>query len=173
MCYFITATLPKATDLDALRPIIDAHKLKFKPIKNAFIEAQLPEELMYLQATKHYCDCETVGGCFRRLDQAKSEASFDTKKLKQKGWSDAKIARWIEEKNRTIEKQEAKEHDATAPAEWISFFQDLANTGLVNSIGLLIHFYTVGLMDEPFTIKGTAKINLQNLTPQLFRSNER
>jgi len=62
MCYYITATLPKGTKLDSLKPILEKFAMDFSLLKNPNITSQLRPDEIYLRATKSYCDCNTTLG---------------------------------------------------------------------------------------------------------------
>jgi len=65
MCYYITTTLPKETNLERLRLLLEDFKIDFTQINNLNIETQLIPKEMYFRATKSYCDCGTVLGSQR------------------------------------------------------------------------------------------------------------
>jgi len=66
MCYYITATLPKETNMERLKPLFEEFNMSFTPINNIYIEPQLRPGELYFRATKIYCDCDTVLGSRNR-----------------------------------------------------------------------------------------------------------
>src|SRR5262245_39681188 len=99
MCHYITATLSHDTDLAALQPVIREHRMALSPIHNAHVEAQLPRGTLYLSATRSMCDCGTALGCLNGGDRDRYHAGErDRERLRRKGWGEAKIARWVAER---------------------------------------------------------------------------
>ena len=96
MCYYITATLPKETNLERLRPLLEDFKMDFTQINNLNIETQLRPKELYFRATKSYCDCGTVLGSQNRSQEyEKLLKSKKVKTLRKKKWSDEQIHNWI------------------------------------------------------------------------------
>jgi hypothetical protein len=62
MCFYLTSTLPKDVDLDALSPIFNDFNMGFQPIENEYIQLQLRSQELYFRAKNAYCDCDTVIG---------------------------------------------------------------------------------------------------------------
>jgi len=108
MCRYITATLSHDTDLDALRPVIRDYGVPLTPVRNGRVEEQLPRGTVYLSATGGMCDCGTILGRLRR-DEASSPGGTrerDRHRLRKKGWGEARIARWEEERKAIAERDE-------------------------------------------------------------------
>ena len=64
MCFYITTTLPKKTDIISIRTILDRYNMAFTPIENNFLKSQFRPGELYFRATKDYCDCDTSLGIF-------------------------------------------------------------------------------------------------------------
>ena len=62
MCYHLTASLPKGTNMEALRPVIEEYDMAFQPLSNESVASQLERGASYFIATKGHCDCGTVLG---------------------------------------------------------------------------------------------------------------
>lgn len=175
MCYYITAILPKGTNIEALIPVFDIYEMVFDPVNNENIKSQLRSGELYFRPTKGYCDCDTVLGS---LDiSQKHEALVDSKKVKKlrkKGWSEEEINHWISEK---MQKERAKKQkkDKYWPefrnqqaTRWINFLRQLLDTGLISRVGILIHWYNGGLDSEQIEIKKTQRINIESISAEVL-----
>jgi len=49
MCYYITATLPKETNMERTKPLFEDFKMDFTQINNLNIEPQLRPKELYLK----------------------------------------------------------------------------------------------------------------------------
>jgi hypothetical protein len=85
MCFYITATLPKGTQISKLRNILDEYELEFSQIDNSMLISQLRSGELYLRATKSYCDCDTVLGSLNSLQDFQNlSKSKKVKNLRKK-----------------------------------------------------------------------------------------
>jgi len=169
MCYYITATLPKETNVERLKPLLEEFNMSFTPIKNNNIEPQLRPGELYFRATKKYCDCDTVLGSRNRSQEyEKLLKSKKIKTLRKKQWSDEQIDNWIMEKIATkSHKKGLKKTSLEVDEEinnWIDFVQDVLKN--VKRIGLLKHWYKSSLDNEEILIKKTEHLNLKDFTAE-------
>lgn len=65
MCFYITTTLPKDTDIESIRTILDRYNIAFSPINKSNLISQLRPGELYFRATKDYCDCDTSLGILK------------------------------------------------------------------------------------------------------------
>ena len=109
MCHFITCLVAPGVSLLELQSLGNKHGMLFKPIDNSFVCAQIPSG-QYVRATQSLCDCGTPLGSLtakhNQRGRAEGESSHGTAvaKLKKKGWSQAKIERWLGEKKTASER---------------------------------------------------------------------
>lgn len=168
MCYYITATLPKDTNLDSLKPILGKFDMDFALLKNTNITSQLRPEEIYLRATKSYCDCNTtLGSRSITPEYNKKLKSQKVRGLRKKRWTDEQIHLWILEK---INNKKPKGHDNLIPIEkdieinnWINFLTQLLGKNKLTRVGILKHWYSKGLSNEVFLIKNTERISVKEL----------
>ena len=169
MCYYLTATLPKETNLLSLNPILEKFNMSFTPIQNKTIETQLRPGELYFRATKKYCDCDTVLGSRNRPQEyEKLLKSKKIKTLRKKQWSDEQIEDWIMEKIATKShkrglKKTTQEIDEEINS-WIDFVQNILKNN--KRIGLLKHWYKASLDNEEIQLKKTEQLNLVDLTAE-------
>lgn len=174
MCLFITATLPRNASLNCVAPIFEAHRLSFKKISNPYVLNQLHAGDVYVSTTTSHCDCGSVLGSLNRRNKDETEDhEHELKKLRRKGWSEAKIQRWLEQKEQTKEKH-LREDEALAgrntpvARDWAEFISELLGSRCTDRIGILLHFYHTGVDSERVKILGKEKVKLEELTPKLL-----
>lgn len=173
MCYYITATLPKKTQINLLREIFDKYNMSFSPVHNSIVESQLRLDELYFRATKSYCDCDTVLGSLNKLrDFQTLLESKKVKTLRKKKWSEEEINNWVkkklERKEKKIGRSFIQNETKNETDRWISFIHKLLDNQMVSRIGLLKHWYTRGLENENIKIKNTQKISINGVTPDFL-----
>ncbi len=169
MCYHFTSTLPKATDLEPIRQVIERYDMAFEPIENPNVASQLRSGELYFVTTKGHCDCGTILGSlstskkFNVIMQSKK-----VHKLRKKGWDDDMIAQWAMDKLKSKKQTQGRkfsprevEHETN---RWIQFLRELQQTGNISHIGLLKHWYSGRLESEQINIKTTEQVNLADVT---------
>jgi len=177
MCDFITATLPANTDAKRAAGIFARHKLGFKEIENDSVRKYLEAGDLYILTTRGHCDCGTVIGSHYRDPQpaAEKKEQFlkrDIEKLKKKGWSQAKIDRWLKEAELTADKEKrgeelADEYEARFASDWVAFIQDILTSKVADRVGLLVHSYSGGLSAR-IPIAGKKQVNLKELNENVL-----
>jgi hypothetical protein len=174
MCHFITATIPKNAHIKTIAAIFDAHKLRFHEISNRHVAAHIGPGEMQILTTRGHCDCGTVLGSLNRPDKSEeTPLDHELTKLRKKGWSEAKIQRWADERERTKEKrtrEDAVRAETGTPLadQWINFIEAALKSGQTPRIGLLLHEYSGGIESERIKVLHKGKIKMANLTPDLL-----
>ena len=178
MCLYITATLPRNAKLDCVAPIFETYKLSFEPTSNPYVLKQLPPGEVYISTTTSHCDCGSALGSLGRRDGDEPESyEHEIKRLRRKSWSEAKIRRWLEQKGQTREKH-AREDEARARSNtpvaqyWVDFISAVLNSKCTGRVGILLHFYHMGVEDERIKILGSERVKLEQLTPRLLMEME-
>lgn len=169
MCYYITATLPKETNLLNLKPIFEQFNMSFTSVRNEKVEVQLRPGELYFRATKKYCDCDSVlGSRTHPQEYEKLLKSKKVKTLRKKKWSGEQIEEWIMEKIASkSHKKDLKKSSQEIKEEidnWINFVKNILKDN--KRIGLLKHWYKSSLDNEEIQIKKTEQINLTDLTAE-------
>ncbi len=167
MCHFIYVILPKATPLHLLRPILEPLGTKLRPAPPDRF-GPLPGDAFF--ATDRYCDCGTVLGCRLRghceHDASTGTLPEDAERLRRKGWTEARIARWIEEKNRGAENR-TRHLEALGESQpqqvlvWQRLIKGALLTGTLPWFGLVYHWH-VG--EEPVALSRIEPVSLDQLT---------
>ena len=164
MCFYLTATLPKETNLEKLRKFLDDFEMAFIPIRNDFIEPQLRKGELYFRATKNYCDCSTVlGSLNQRKEYLTLLNSKKVKILRKKKWTEDEIDEWVKNKLKNKKRVVSRNHtlfEGKKEVErWINFLHRLLDFSNVSRIGILKHWYSKGLEDESIILKETQRVN--------------
>ena len=173
MCHYITATLPHAVDLKSVASVFESYKFGFELISNSHVAAQIDSQSYVLTSRKH-CDCGTALGSLSHQTTA-TDLSYDRelRKFRKQGWSDAKIKRWLEQKEQTRE-QHRREDEALAKTtsheleRWIEFLNDLLKARLVSQFGLLLHWYHTSIESERIKIQRKERVRLPDLNAELL-----
>ncbi len=173
MCFYITATLPKNTDLDKISTILDEFEMSFIPIHNDIVLSQLKAGDLYLRATKSYCDCDTILGSLNRQNEYQTLLnSKKVKTLRKKKWTDKEIDKWIKQKLQNKKKKSGGHLTTFETKEelkrWNLFIQKILNSSTSNYIGILKHWYGGGFKDEKITLKEIQRINLNEVAPEFL-----
>jgi hypothetical protein len=174
MCHFITATLPEGTDLAALCPVLKEHGGVLNPLENPWVQEQLPSGTLYLNATSGICACGTSLGSLRRTADRPAASKKELRKLRQEGWSEAKIERWVEEKEAAKAQALTTAQAArTADAErWITQLRSILAAGKTDRVGLLLHWYRGSLEDERIHLRNRVPVRIDEVTPDLLMNLE-
>ncbi len=168
MCFHLTSTLPKGTNVEALRDVIDKHHMAFTPISNPHISPQLHPGELYFITSKGHCDCGTVLGYKHDTEDLEELLqSKKARKLRKRGWNAEQIDQWARNKlankprthGRTFSPIEIS-HETT---KWIDFLHELLQSANLSHVGLLKHWYSGRLDTEQFQIKRTEQIHLKDV----------
>lgn len=172
MCHYLTVTLPHSVAPDSLAPIFASHKLSFELISNPHVSQQIETGDWYILTTRKHCDCGTAIGSLNRSENDKPVShERDLKKFRRQGWSEAKIERWLEQKEQTKARHQ-REDEARAQVstpeldQWINFVTDLLKSGKAPRLGLLLHLYRGGIESERVKILHRENVKLAELNPE-------
>ena len=176
MCTYITAVIPAGANEAAVRQCADQWGHGWEAIDNRHVLGQLrPGERYYLTTRKH-CDCGTALGSLGPEWQHRSKAPADkVPSLRRKGWSEAKIARWLKDKERAAghrQRAEALHSDHPPMPEeemWLGFLRAVIERGVAGSVGLLLHWYSGGVESERIDLKDRTRVSLGELNEIVLR----
>lgn len=147
MCHFITLIAPTG-DQAALEAVMAGHGRRARPVANASVaRLLLPGERQYLTFRAH-CDCGTALGWPREERDAAAADEFarEEARLRRRGWSEAKVARAIEDRKRTLAKPPRRPLDSHRL--WATILTDLFERLELPRLGLLVHSYRGDLNEE-------------------------
>ena len=172
MCHYITATLPHGVDLTLAAPIFESHKLGFQLISNPHVAQQIDSRERYILTTRKYCDCGTALGSLSRRRSVKVRGyDLELKRFRKQGWTEAKIKRWVEQKEQTRERH-LREDGAIAGSTTpeleseLSFLNDLFDSTNTQKFGILLHWYHANIESERIEIQRTEKLRLSEVNAE-------
>ena len=177
MCFFLTAYLKTGSDIKAVREMAIDHNLAWEPIKNDSIANQLESGVTQYLTTKGICGCYlSPTGHWWVMNKKDSDIEKKIKKLQKKGWSESKIIKWVEEKEKDINRKlDSLVTSGLDGKNWLSFLKEVFESGSADSIGVLFHFYgdlekeVIDLIDETsHRIEDVDEWFLQNLRVDHF-----
>jgi hypothetical protein len=166
MCHFITAILPKEADTPSLDVIARKHHRQFEPLSNLSIEAQLRPGERYFLTTLGHCDCGTaLGAGARDESQDSRDHHAGLKQLRAKGWSETKIARWLEQKQQVSARDDrvCSSRDIPRTEDWRQFIEEVLESGLTSYLGVLLHWYS-GPLSARIQLAGRQVVVLRDMT---------
>ena len=143
--------------------------LNFYQINNQFVESQLPKWMIYLSKSTNHCDCGTVLGSTYHSSEIEFNVSHkEIKKLERKGWSQAKIKRWIEEKEKYKDKLKREsityeERYAPQANEWYEFIKSVVLNKNLGTFGLLLHMYRTSPETEMVKLKRIENVAINDI----------
>ena len=179
MCTYITAVVSAGADEAALRQIADRWGHGWEAIDNPHVQAQLKTGERYFLTTRKRCDCGTaLGSAGPEWRHRRKDPTDRVPELRRKGWSEAKIARWLEDKQRAAGHHERKEAwlagQPPGPEEemWLGFLREALGGGAARGIGLLLHWYSGGVDSERISVKARSAVPLAVGSEDLLRRME-
>lgn len=169
MCHYITAVLPASADHDALDALARGYGRQFKPLSNPGVEAQLHGDEQYFITTTGYCDCGTPLGALLRNSGRLPDWSAQEQRLLRKGWSKAKVARALAQKQEDL--RTSSEASATsklkAPSCWVDFIGEILGSGRTSHLGLLLHMYS-GSVGSRIQLNGREIVRSTEVTGEML-----
>lgn len=161
MCTFNTLLLPASASIDAVNAISRRVLGRtFAAQNNRAIEAALGEDSRSFVRAQGDCDCgERLG----KLSSPTSATSNhrEIRKLRERGWGDAKIERWIADRARAEDKRERSSIAHAAPAtdaEWTELVRTVLDQRAAAWIGLFTHEYRGAIDTEQVTCRVAQRI---------------
>lgn len=174
MCHYITAVLPKDAPIDGFKELFHEHSRGFEPISNDHVQIQLRRGDVYVSTTRGMCDCGTCLGS--EADSQSSPASRierEVEKLRSKGWSEAKIRRWRDQKQANRDRLEDERNKRLKGGsldadQWMTLIRDVVETRKAGRFGLLLHWYRSNPSSERISIAERKTVALEDLSVEVL-----
>jgi hypothetical protein len=170
MCHYITGTISGEVTVQELNSVGQEFGLQFETCPNEFVQKQLKSGESYIWKRCKYCDCGTPLGTLnaKNIKRTKGISEAEIEKLKRKGWSEAKIQRFLNDKNKKEEQndkdlEQMKLSAENGVQEWIDFCKKLFETVPIDTFGILLHWYERGISNERITLNGRTLIDRSEL----------
>ena len=171
MCHYITGVISGKVTVQELNSVGQEFGLQFEDCPNEFVQKQLRSGESYIWKCCKYCECGTSLGTLngKKIKRTKSINELEVNNLKQKGWSEAKVQRFLNDKNKKAEKnnKDLKQRKLSAEneiQEWLDFCKKIFETISINTFGILLHWYKGGTSNERITLNGRVLIDKSELT---------
>lgn len=177
MCHFVTPYFPKNANVAAVQTLFDENKFGFKQIENTHVQKQLGEAVIQILTTRGICDCGTKLASIQPFVPNGSPSDRELIKLREKGWSESRIRRWLDEKAMATKRDQVahEQHLIDTSAEtnqWVRVIGQILYSGVADWIGVLVHEYRGGLT-ERVELQKANKIRLATMTEDtLLKMNE-
>ena len=156
MCTFITL-IAATDDLDQINEILGTrdrrgHSRRAERIDTPGLRTCLaPGEREY--CLTQACDCGTyLGSARQRGENPDATREAYIARYRRKGWTDARIARALADKDRAADRPARQQPNEDA-AYWIDLLAALAEGLGLRQIGLMHHFYSKSPGSEPETAR--------------------
>ena len=164
--------MPNRDDVASVAAIFKSYGFGFELISNAHVAEQIGPHDWYILTSGKYCDCGTALGSLNDRVPAKAvDYESQVRKLRKQGWSEAKIKRWLEQKEQTKERH-LREDEARAKGgdpeldRWIMLFNELINVRQTPTIALLLHWYHGSVDTERIKIQRRERLRLSEVTAE-------
>jgi len=149
VCHFITLIAPTG-DAEAVFAVMARHGRAASLIDNASVRKVLRHGEQQYLTTRGHCDCGTV--LAPRHDTVvafEEKLAKEASRMRRKGWSDAKIARAIEDYRKTDARPAGGGADSIEL--WNAVLRDLRHDLQLPYAGLLVRFYSGSFATEVFS----------------------
>ncbi|OQW45237.1 MAG: hypothetical protein A4S16_00645 [Proteobacteria bacterium SG_bin6] len=148
MCHFITLIVP-TDNADAVRTIMDRYGRTADPADNPSIRKVLREDERQYLTTRGHCDCGTVLAPRHDTPETlEEELAKEAARMKRKGWSEAKIARALENRRRADARPRGGGSDSLEL--WNAILHNLRAELKLPYAGLFVRFYAGAIATEMF-----------------------
>jgi hypothetical protein len=111
MCQFNLAILDKVSDESKLKDIFERNGFNFTLLQNQNLNKLISPDLKVIFTTKSHCDCGSAIGIGTTDNSIKRDIEKEIKKLKRKKWSDSKIQKYLDNKEKAELKKQSETGD--------------------------------------------------------------
>ena len=164
MCHFILMTLTRPDSLESVRLALEPFRRPLAPADIALVGTAPPGRVPYY--TTSHCDCGTAVGSHDSSLPAPIERGVE--KLRRKGWSPTKIARWREEREKLAlraSRVDAQHAELSQPdcSRWVAILNAALNA-TSGKVGLLLTWSPRRSLE----VREYHKLPLSEATPSLL-----
>lgn len=163
MCTFITAIVPTETALPQLRELCDKYGFDVAPMDNLSLRTVVPDGYQFLPM-RGPCNCDTALGYSSSSMYQMHNLQQESSKLKRKGWSAAKIARWKTDKARAPQQKKAEKDSELR--QWERWIGEVVRSRTAKNISIILHLYDGSIDTDRISIKSIENINIDGLNAE-------
>jgi len=174
VCYYITAAV-SGVDVEGLNAVWRHAGLQVEFTElNSPMKAQCApgEKYLFHEPGVSGCDCGTWLGSAARPVCGEPHEDKEAAKMRKKGWSQAKIDRWAQEKHQANDRAKiraARARDDDVP--WAQVVRAALDDGRAARFGLILHWYEAAIETAQFTLK-RQDLSVVDLNAELLESME-
>ena len=164
MCQFNLAIVDKESDDSIIKDIFERNGFNYTLLQNQNLNKLISLDLKVIFTTKSHCDCGSVIGIDTKDNSINRDIEKEIKKLKRKKWSDGKIQKYLEnrEKAELRKQSETGETNKIELDNWFNTINDCFCKNISKRFGILTHFYSGTIEDEMFDKLSTKKCNFKD-----------
>jgi hypothetical protein len=144
MCKFVEITLPRPADQKAIRMQLRKYGRTLEAIPPVPDDGWLPTGHDCFNTCARHCDCGTHLGHLTKEEAEKRRLADQANSLQRKGWSAAKVERWLRDKSRAKRNfgrsHHGAESDLTAEG-WSALVKDLLRTESCETLGFTLRWW--------------------------------
>ncbi len=167
MCTFIISIISESPDIEKIKKSAKDFDLTCYTFENRSITDHIGEKNVQFITTKE-CNCATeLGLGSEEFENIGKNPEEERKKIERKGWSRAKINRWMEEREKIRERDKRnKPLPGSELKKWVSFISSILTQGFSSFYGIIIHDFDGGIATENIPLAGKLEASLKELTPE-------
>lgn len=180
MCHFVTLILTDPQKEEIYSRIVKSRHRELERYENSHISKFLRPGEFLAHPQGKFCDCGTALGSFHEVQPYRIPLK-EIEKLRKRGWTETKIKRWLQEKEK-IDEREARiqnqiknhlDNDSPDPDGWLETSLKLLENSGEKYIGLLLHWYSGSLESERISISRRKKVRIgDNAGMELYKMKE-
>jgi hypothetical protein len=174
MCLFVALVLPSYARIRDLEQVFESRLVAFE---NDSLREQLPPEDLVVRESRKSCDCGTeLGAGFDEPERPTLEK--DLRRLRRKGWSQAKIEKWLANKSRASSArsravQGHAERNGLSAEIWVRRIRVALEGNSTRRLGLVLHDYEQAVSSESVSLVGKKRVRLDELSVECLLGMER
>jgi hypothetical protein len=166
MCTYLYAVLPPGAELTEVESLLESNNLDFG---TRGAGSPVPQGRL-VRATRNWCDCSSVIGSQAHPRPHARSPEEEISKLRRKGWSEAKITRWLSSKHTAAEAREQRQaaNNMTKDQElamWLAVLPAVVRGARLHSLGLVHHFHS---RNETVSIQREERVPVESLCADLL-----
>lgn len=130
---------------------------------------------IYFSPTGSGCDCGSVLGSGKWKDErdSKFESRIEKSRKSKKGWSEAKLNRWIDQKKaarqgRARHQAALAESKSASIQSWMGLIKSMIETHGLSEFGLILHFYRGLFITEDFVLTNKIVVPVGKLDEKIL-----
>ena len=175
MCWFEYLAVPSGADLDVLAKTLGGEHRQLRAEEGPAIRRWLAAEWQLFEFTRGHCACGSCLGERVIYDRPTADDDHDridreAERHRKRGWSEARVARWLAEKRAAAERPAVSESEREQQEldDWMRLIPALLAVEGMACFGLLIHFFDDRQHWRHVQPEPSARVRLASLTETML-----